>query len=89
MGIPKAPNDRERCLTVVRDEAARVLGLESLDSGDDDTDLFSLGLMSLTAVELVSSLRHKLGVPVGVRTLFDAPTVSALAALVEASGKPI
>jgi acyl carrier protein len=88
MGRPKPTNDRERCLVDVRAEAARILGLEGLDGSDDDTSLFELGLNSLTAVELASCLRRKLGVPVGVRTLFDAQTVSALATLVETSGRP-
>ena len=88
MGRPKPTHDRERCLVAVRAEVARVLGLESLDGSDDGTSLFELGLDSLTAVELASGLHRTLGVPVGIRTLFEAQTVNALATLVETSGKP-
>nr|QEO74258.1 condensation domain-containing protein [uncultured bacterium] len=52
------------------------LGIEQVGAQDD---FFALGGDSLIAIKLMSRLRHSLDVPLSVRTLYEAPTISALA----------
>lgn len=56
--------------------------LERRRIGIDDSFL-DLGGDSLRAMQIVSRVRHAFGVDLGVRALFDAPTVRALAQAVE------
>lgn len=60
-----------------------VLGVEPVGTGDN---FFDLGGSSLLALQMLSLLRKRIGVAVPTVTLFEAPTVRALAAVVDAQG---
>ncbi|MBP2455951.1 amino acid adenylation domain-containing protein [Mycolicibacterium lutetiense] len=60
---------------------AQVLGLERV--GIDDS-FFDLGGDSLTAMRLIAAVNAGLDAAVSVRTLFDAPTIAALAPHIKA-----
>jgi aryl carrier-like protein len=61
---------------------AQVLGHEQIDR---EESFFALGGHSLLAMQVLARLREALGVSVPVRTLFEAPTVSALSAWLTAT----
>jgi NADP-dependent 3-hydroxy acid dehydrogenase YdfG/acyl carrier protein len=60
---------------------AETIGVADVDA---DSDFFEIGGDSLVAVQLVSRLQDRFGVPLRVSELFDAPTVGSLAGTIGA-----
>jgi acyl-CoA synthetase (AMP-forming)/AMP-acid ligase II/thioesterase domain-containing protein/acyl carrier protein len=85
---PAEPKSRLTPRGLVMDEElsllwARVLGLASVALDDD---FFALGGTSLQAAALCDEIRHAFGVEISPSTLFEAPTVRRLSAIVQHAG---
>ena len=85
----RAPTDPvEEAITAV---FAEVLGVDRVGTGDS---FFDIGGNSLSATRAVARLDESLGIDLGVRALFEAPTAAALAERIEhadtgPSGRPV
>jgi acyl transferase domain-containing protein len=62
-----------------------LLGLDRVGVNDS---FFELGGDSLLGIQLTSTVKKQLGAKVSAVTLFEAPTVALLAALIESRGQP-
>jgi amino acid adenylation domain-containing protein len=78
---PAGPAPRTPVEATVAAIWADLLGVPPVGVADD---LFALGGHSLLAVRLVGRVRERLGVDMPLRTVFEAPTVAAMAGWIEA-----
>jgi acyl-CoA synthetase (AMP-forming)/AMP-acid ligase II/acyl carrier protein len=68
----------------VEERLARILGrLLGLDAVRVQDNFFNLGGHSLLATQLIVWIRDEFGVHLGLRTVFDSPTVAGLSAKIE------
>lgn len=75
---PETPVEQDLAVTW-----SDLLGVKKVGTGDD---FFDLGGNSLIGVRLFASIRKKHGVSLPLATLFEAPTIAELAALLAARG---
>ncbi|VVS94553.1 non-ribosomal peptide synthetase [Desulfoluna spongiiphila] len=61
----------------------RLLGLETGAIADRSISFFELGGDSLTGTAVVAEIREKTGVDLSLRSLFDSPTIKALAGVLD------
>jgi amino acid adenylation domain-containing protein len=73
--VPRTPTE-QRVATIV----ASALDLEAIDRNDN---FFMLGGHSMLGAQLIARLRQAFEVEIDLRTLFDEPTVAALAAEID------
>ncbi|WP_444543655.1 amino acid adenylation domain-containing protein, partial [Nocardia asiatica] len=69
--------------TLVAETISTLLGVTEVSAEDD---FFALGGDSLSAIQLAARLGEAIGAEVAVRTIFDAPTVRALARRIAVDG---
>lgn len=77
---PRADSSR----SPVEERLARILGkLLGLDAVGPRDNFFNLGGHSLMATQLIARIRDEFGVSVGLRTVFDSPTLAGLSAKIQ------
>ena len=86
--LPRAPAERGGKSAPPHSELERQLAetwadLLEIEQIDVDQDVFALGADSLTVTQMLSRLQTSIGIKLSFKDIFDAPTVMALAHLIE------
>ncbi|MEU8924837.1 amino acid adenylation domain-containing protein [Kitasatospora sp. NPDC048545] len=85
--VPAAGRDRTPPATPTEERIAAIWrSALQLDEVGTEEDFFELGGHSLLAARMVAGIRDELNVRLPLRSLFDSPTVAALARAVDALG---
>ena len=84
---PPAGDNHQRLLEGLREQVAAVLGMEP-EKVDPDRPLMSMGLDSLTAVDLKMGVESSLGVTFPLSSLLEGTTLRDLATAVGAAAAP-
>ena len=84
---PPAGDNHQRLLEGLREQVAAVLGMEP-EKVDPDRPLMSMGLDSLTAVDLKMGVESSLGVTFPLSSLLEGTTLRDLAVTVGAAAAP-
>jgi amino acid adenylation domain-containing protein len=84
MGVPDVRVEEQALPRTPAEQAVAAIWCEVLekDSIDVNADFFEIGGQSLLAANVISRLRAQFPVPLGLRDLFNAPTVAGLAELI-------
>lgn len=85
--IQQTTGSLESCLLALRENVAFVLAIDGVSYADDQTNLFEIGMDSITAIELAARLRDRFGLCISVTTLLEACTIDGLAKLIMASSQ--
>lgn len=73
---------REEIVAVVRDSVSKACYIPTPEL-DDTTNLFMLGLDSLSVIELVARLRFSLEIDFSWRDFYTAPNVNGIVDMIE------
>ncbi len=84
LGVPTAVVDEKTLPRTPAERAVAAVWCEVLETSsiDVNADFFEIGGQSLLAATVISRLRAQFPVPLGLRDLFNAPTVAGLAELI-------
>ncbi len=78
--VPSAEADASPVEAELRTILMKLLGVDQMDRNDD---FFLLGGHSFIAAQLIARIRGQFGVELGLRALFENPTLAGMAEMIE------